>query len=153
MLFQTNADPEKCLFIWYILSAKHWWKFTSGALKQRSTNRQAKNKLCRGNTSTTTFADISRSFMDPFHEFSRSHMSPGSLTHVMLALNRYNASLAFLLHEHMSLVPPKPVLRIHHFGVDPDPRIHASDWWIRIRGSMPLTNGSVFGSGSCYFLH
>jgi hypothetical protein len=25
--------------------------------------------------------------------------------------------------------------------------------WIRIRGSMPLTNGSGFGSGSCYFRH
>ncbi len=25
--------------------------------------------------------------------------------------------------------------------------------WIRIRGSMPLTNGSGFGSGSCYFHH
>ncbi len=31
-----------------------------------------------------------------------------------------------------------------HVGVDPDP-----DW---IRGSMPLTNGSGFGSGSCYIL-
>ncbi len=25
--------------------------------------------------------------------------------------------------------------------------------WIRIRGSMPLTHGSGFGSGSCYFRH
>ncbi len=25
--------------------------------------------------------------------------------------------------------------------------------WIRSRGSMPLTNGSGFGSGSCYFRH
>ncbi len=44
-----------------------------------------------------------------------------------------------------------------HFGVDPDPDpwIHASDQWIRIRGSMSLTNGSGSGfrsrSGSCYF--
>ncbi len=27
----------------------------------------------------------------------------------------------------------KSVLRIHDIWVDPDPRIHASDWWIRIR--------------------
>ncbi len=33
-----------------------------------------------------------------------------------------------------------------HFGLDPDPRIHASDWWIRIRFLDP-------GSGSCYFRH
>ncbi len=34
-------------------------------------------------------------------------------------------------------------------------RIHDSLVWIqiRIRGSMPLTNGSGFGSGSCYFRH
>ncbi len=32
-------------------------------------------------------------------------------------------------------------------------RIHDSVVWIRIRGSMPLTNGSGFGSGSCYFRH
>jgi hypothetical protein len=40
----------------------------------------------------------------------------------------------------------KPVLRIHDIL-----------GWIRIRGSMPLTNGSGsesgFGSGSCYFRH
>ncbi len=49
---------------------------------------------------------------------------------------------------------------------DPDPgggrsaknavfRIHNIMVWIRIRGSMPLTNGSRsgFGSGSCYFRH
>ncbi len=40
-----------------------------------------------------------------------------------------------------------------HFGVDPDPRIHDIFVWIRIRGSMPLTNGSEFGSRSCYFRH
>jgi hypothetical protein len=34
----------------------------------------------------------------------------------------------------------KAVLRIHDILV-----------WIWIRGSMPLTNGSGFGSGSCYF--
>jgi hypothetical protein len=34
------------------------------------------------------------------------------------------------------------------FGVDPDP-----DPRNRIRGSMPLTNGSGFGSGSVYFHH
>ncbi len=34
----------------------------------------------------------------------------------------------------------EPVLRIHDILV-----------WIRIRGSMPLTNGIGFGSGSCYF--
>ncbi len=32
-------------------------------------------------------------------------------------------------------------------------RIHDILGWIRIRGSMPLTNGSGFGSGSCYFCH
>jgi hypothetical protein len=32
-------------------------------------------------------------------------------------------------------------------------RIHDIFVWIRIRGSMPLTNGSGFGSGSCYFRH
>ncbi len=32
-------------------------------------------------------------------------------------------------------------------------RIHDILVWIRIRGSMPLTNGSGFGSGSCYFCH
>ncbi len=38
-------------------------------------------------------------------------------------------------------------------------RIHEILMWIRIRGSMPLTNGSGFGSGSgcrsgsCYFRH
>ena len=32
-------------------------------------------------------------------------------------------------------------------------RIHDILVWIRIRGSMPLTNGSGFGSGSCYFRH
>ncbi len=36
-------------------------------------------------------------------------------------------------------------------------RIHAILVWIRIRGSIPLTNGSRsvfgFGSGSCYFHH
>jgi hypothetical protein len=96
----------------------------------------------------TTFADISRSFMDPFHEFFPSHMSPGSLTHVLLETNRYNTSLAFLLLGHMSLVPPKPVLRIHDILV-----------WIRIwiRGSLSLNDGSEsgFGSGfgSCYFRH
>ncbi len=38
----------------------------------------------------------------------------------------------------------KPVFRIHDILV-----------WIqiRIRGSMPLTDGSGFGSGSCYFRH
>ncbi len=61
--------------------------------------------------------------MDPFHEFFPSHMSPGSL----LAINRYNTSLAFLLHGHMSPGLPKPVLRIHD---------------ILVRGSMPLTDGS-----------
>jgi hypothetical protein len=30
-------------------------------------------------------------------------------------------------------------------------RIHAFLVWIRIRRSMPLINGSGFGSGSCYF--
>jgi hypothetical protein len=35
-----------------------------------------------------------------------------------------------------------PVLRIHDILV-----------WIRIRGTMPLTNGSGCGSGSCYFRH
>ncbi len=32
-------------------------------------------------------------------------------------------------------------------------RIHVILGWIRIRGSMPLTNGSGYGSGSYYFLH
>ncbi len=32
-------------------------------------------------------------------------------------------------------------------------RIHDILVWIRIRGSMPLTNGSGSGSGSCYFRH
>ncbi len=32
-------------------------------------------------------------------------------------------------------------------------RIHDILGWIRIRGSMPLTNGSGFGSGSFYFRH
>ncbi len=31
-------------------------------------------------------------------------------------------------------------------------RIHDILVWIRIRGFMPLTNGSGFGSGSCYFV-
>jgi hypothetical protein len=31
-------------------------------------------------------------------------------------------------------------------------RIYDIFVWIRIRGSMPLTNGSGFGSGSCYFV-
>jgi hypothetical protein len=40
--------------------------------------------------------------------------------------------------------PKNPVLRIHDI----------LGWIrIRIRGSMPLTNGSGFGSGSCYFRH
>ncbi len=39
---------------------------------------------------------------------------------------------------------PKSVFRIHDI----------LGWiWIRIRGSRPLTNGSGFGSGSCYFGH
>jgi hypothetical protein len=43
--------------------------------------------------------------------------------------------------DSLSVPPPfKPVLRIHDILV-----------WIRIRGSMPLTNGSR--SGSCYFHH
>ncbi len=37
---------------------------------------------------------------------------------------------------------PVPMLRIHDILV-----------WTWIRGSMPLTNGSQFGSGSCYFRH
>jgi hypothetical protein len=32
-------------------------------------------------------------------------------------------------------------------------RIHGILVWIRIRGSMPLTNRSGFGSGYCYFRH
>ncbi len=32
-------------------------------------------------------------------------------------------------------------------------RIHDIFGWIRIRGYMRLTNGSGFGSGSCYFRH
>jgi hypothetical protein len=32
-------------------------------------------------------------------------------------------------------------------------RIHDILVWIRIRGSMPRTNGSGCGSGSCYFRH
>jgi hypothetical protein len=42
------------------------------------------------------------------------------------------------------VVPYSPVLLIRDILM-----------WIRIRipGSMPLTNGSVFGSGSCYFHH
>jgi hypothetical protein len=32
-------------------------------------------------------------------------------------------------------------------------RIHNILVWIRVPGSLPLTNGSGFGSGSCYFRH
>ncbi len=63
--------------------------------------------------------------------------------HLLLALSR------LLLSHNKQLVIPVPynaVFRIHDFLV-----------WIRIRGSMPLTNGSGSGcgfrSGSCYFRH
>ncbi len=126
------------LAAYYLLNGS---KLGSGDLKQCFTSRQAKNKRCIKNISTTTFADISRSFMDPFHEFFRSHMSPRSLTHVLLVINRYNTSLAFLLHEHWTYVSSTSKTSVAdpwHFGVDPDldPRILASDWWIRIRGCM-----------------
>ncbi len=43
------------------------------------------------------------------------------------------------------------------FCFEPELRIHDILGWIRIRGSMPLTNGSGSGSdpdpGSCYFRH
>jgi hypothetical protein len=78
---------------------------------------------------------------------------------VGLGVGRHHATL--LNHEYSQF---QPVLRIR------DPWIHVfdpwiRDWWIRgsmpdpwlvwirIRESMPLTNGSGFGSGSCYFRH
>jgi hypothetical protein len=35
--------------------------------------------------------------------------------------------------EDLKLHLQVPVLQIHDFGVDPDPRIHACDKWIRMR--------------------
>ncbi len=46
------------------------------------------------------------------------------------------------LHKKVWLEAFLPVLWIHDILV-----------WIHIRGSMPLTNGSGFGSWSCYFRH
>jgi hypothetical protein len=45
---------------------------------------------------------------------------------------------------------PAPQVRVLFFAVF---RIHDILGWIRILGSMLLTNGSGFGSGSCYFRH
>jgi hypothetical protein len=45
----------------------------------------------------------------------------------------------YVIGELLKLIP---VFRIHDILV-----------WIRIRGSMPLTNGSGFRSGSCFFRH
>jgi hypothetical protein len=44
--------------------------------------------------------------------------------------------------QYVSLIASAAVLRIHDILV-----------WIRIRGSMPPTNGSGFGSGSFYYHH
>ncbi len=48
------------------------------------------------------------------------------------------------------LGPPGGQVKIHpvHEGLEAVFRIHGILEWIRIRGSMPLTNGSGFGSGS-----
>jgi hypothetical protein len=60
------------------------------------------------------------------------------LEHIPLHMYRMYASN--MLANHIK----KPVFRIHDIL-----------GWIRIRihGSMPLTNGSVSGFGSCYFRH
>ncbi len=48
-------------------------------------------------------------------------------------------SLLYLIQAKDSLEDSRPVLKASsvpdpwHFVVDPDPRIHASDWWIRMR--------------------
>jgi hypothetical protein len=49
---------------------------------------------------------------------------------------------ADILSMTIRTLPFPAVLRIHDILV-----------WIQIRGSMPLNNGSGFGSGSCYFCH